>query len=94
MATQTSFEYQIELAEGIKSFLHGLQERLGIVSNGYMRQCDDLVNAGMMQENWLKFTQDYAQVTYHKIASVVEQINECDIPFIEKYIAYLESHPQ
>ena len=92
MARQTSFEYQIELAEGIKSFLNGLQERLGAVANDYMRKCDGLADAGMMQEDWQKFTQDYAQVTYHKIASVVEQINECDIPFIEKYIAYLEGH--
>ena len=89
MAKQTSFEYQIELAEGIKRYLHGLQERLGVVAQDYMRKCNDLADAGMMQEDWLKFTQDYAQVTYHKIESVVEQINECDIPFIEKYIAYL-----
>ena len=91
MATQTAFGYQIELAEGIKSYLHGLQERLGVVGQDYMRKCDSLADAGMMQEEWLKFTQDYAQVTYRKIADVVEQINECDIPFIEKYIAYLNS---
>ena len=60
----------------------------------YMCKCDDIANVGMMQEDWLLLMQDFAQVTYHKIESVVEQINECDIPFIEKYIAYFEGHPQ
>jgi hypothetical protein len=91
MSKQTSFEYQIELAEELKKWLHGLQERLGAVANDYMKKCNDLADAGMMEEDWLKFTQDYAQVTYHKIEDVVKQINECDISFIEKYIAYLAS---
>jgi len=89
MAKQTSFEYQIELAEDLKKYLTGLQERLDVVSKDYMKKCDSLADAGMMQEDWLKFTQDYAQVTYHKIESVVTQINDCDIPFINKYIAKL-----
>ena len=93
MANNT-WKHQIELADDIKRYLHGLQERLGAVSNDYMRKSESLKDAGMMEEDWLKFTQDCAQVTYHKIGSVVEQINESDIPFIEKYIAYLESRPQ
>jgi len=87
--TNNAWSHQIELAEDLKRYLHGLQERLGTVANDYMRKCDSLKDAGMMEEDWLKFTQDCAQATYHKIGSVVEQINACDIPFIEKYIAYL-----
>jgi hypothetical protein len=33
------------------------------------------------------------QETIQKIANVVTQINERDIPFIEKYIDYLEQNP-
>ena len=39
-----------------------------------------------MDEFQLKFEQEYLQQTNRSIAQVVKRINECDIPFIEKYI--------
>jgi Asp-tRNA(Asn)/Glu-tRNA(Gln) amidotransferase C subunit len=47
----------------------------------------------MMDEFYKKFEQECMQETIQKIANVVEQINECDIPRIEKFIGYLESNP-
>ena len=93
MARQTSFSHQIELAEDLKKYLHGFQERLGDVAQNYKNKCNDLFEAGMMDETFKDFEQNYMQETIQKIANVVEQINERDIPFIEKYIDYLEQNP-
>jgi hypothetical protein len=93
MARNTSFEHQLQLAEGLKGYLHGFQERLGDVAQNYKNKCNQLYEAGMMDEFHKDFEQNYMQATIQKIANVVEQINECDIPFIEKFIEYLESNP-
>ena len=93
MARQTSYEFQIELAEELKKYLHGFQERLGNVAQNYQKKSHDLYEAGMMDEFHQKFEQDYVQETIRKIANVVEQINERDIPFIVKYINHLEQNP-
>jgi hypothetical protein len=93
MARNTSFEHQLELAESLKSYLHGFQERLGDVAQNYKNKCNQLYEAGMMDEFHKDFEQNYMQATIQKIAAVVEQINEADIPFIEKFIDYLESNP-
>jgi hypothetical protein len=93
MARQTSFSHQIELAENLKNYLHGFQERLGDVAQNYKNKCNDLFEAGMMDETFKDFEQNYMQETIQKIANVVTQINERDIPFIEKYIDYLEQNP-
>jgi type I site-specific restriction endonuclease len=90
MARQTSFSHQIELAEELRKYLHGFQERLGDVAQNYKNKCNDLFEAGMMDETFEDFEQNYMQETISKVANVVEQINERDIPFIEKYIADLE----
>jgi hypothetical protein len=47
----------------------------------------------MMEEYYSTFVQEYVHDTNQKIKEVVTQIHERDIPFIEKYIAYLESNP-
>ena len=93
MARQTSFSHQIELAEDLKKYLHGFQERLGSVAQNYKDKCNNLYEGGMMEETFKDFEQNYMQETIQKIANVVVQINERDIPFIEKYIDYLEQNP-
>lgn len=93
MARQTSYSYQIELAERLKSYLHGLQERLGDVALNYKNKCNDLFDAGMMEETFHDFEMNYMQETISKIADIITQINENDIPFIERYIAFLEQNP-
>lgn len=90
MARKTSFEHQIELAESLKAYLHGFQERLGYVAKNYRDKCNDLYEAGMMDETYADFEQNYMRETVIKIASVVERINDCDIPFVERYIGELE----
>ena len=93
MARQTSFSHQIELAEDLKKYLHGFQERLGSVAQNYKDKCNNLYEAGMMEETFKDFEQNYMHETIQKIANVVVQINERDIPFIEKFIDYLEQNP-
>jgi len=94
MATQTSFSHQIELAEDLKKYLNNLHERLFFVTTDYNNKVNDIHQAGMMEEYYSKFVQEYVYETNQKIKEVVTQIHERDIPFIEKYIAYLMSHPQ
>ena len=93
MAKQTSFSYQIELAESLKSYLHGFQERLGAVAQNYSNKCNEMYEAGMMDETHEDFVQNYMEETVRKIQDLIEQINEADIPFVEKYIDYLENNP-
>lgn len=90
MARQTSYSYQIELAERLKSYLHGLQERLGDVAQNYKNKCNDLSYACMMEETLQDFEMNYMHETISKIADIITQVNENDIPFIERYIANLE----
>ena len=91
MARQTSFEHQIELAESLKSYLHGFQERLGEVAKNYKNKSNELYEAGMMDEMHHDFEQNYMHETIISIAKVVDRINDCDIPFVEKYIDELEN---
>lgn len=90
---QTSFSHQIELLESLKSYLHGFQERLAIVAEKYEKQVTDLYDAGgMMDETFNDFHNNYVEVTKGKIQDLINQINDLDIPFVEKEINYLESH--
>ena len=91
MAKQTSFEYQNELAEDLKKYLNNLHERLFLVTADYNNKVNDIHQAGMMEEYYTQFVQEYVHDTNQKIREVVNQIHERDIPFIEKYIAYLNS---
>lgn len=91
MARKTSFEHQIELAESLKAYLHGFQERLGAVAKNYESKCDELYEAGMMDETHHDFEQNYMRETIISISKVVERINDCDIPFVERYIDELEN---
>jgi hypothetical protein len=90
MARQTSISYQLELAEDLKRYLHGFQDRLDAVAQNYKNKCNDMYEAGMIDEIYEDFEQNYMEVTIQKIANLVEQINECDIPFVEKFINNLE----
>ncbi len=89
MARQTSFSHQIELAEELKAYLLRLQENLGNAAQKYINKSNSLYEAGMMDEKHQVF-EEYVVETVNRIKSVVELINEADIPFVEKYIKYLE----
>ena len=89
-----SYGHELALAEDLKKYLNTLQERLNIVQMQYWNKSNDLSQAGMMEEVYSKFVQEYVSETTQKIKDVVSQINERDIPFIERYIAYLNSLPQ
>ena len=89
-----SYKQEIALADDLKKYLNDLQERLNFVSMNYWSKSNDLSQAGMMDEVYSKFVEEFVSETTRKIKEVVTQINECDIPYIEKYIAYLEGRPQ
>lgn len=89
MARQTSFSHQIELAEELKAYLLRLQENLGNAAQKYINKSNSLYEAGMMDEKH-QVLEEYVFETVSRIKSIVEQINESDIPFVEKYIKYLE----
>jgi len=93
MAKQTSYAHQIQLLIDLKSYLNNLQDRLNHVSMQYWSKSNDISQAGMFEETYSKFVQEYVYDTNQKIKDVVRQINERDIPFIEQQIAYLESRP-
>ena len=87
--SEQSIEYQIVLANDLKKYLHELQERLRLAAQSYQQKSFSLYEAGMMDEFQLKFEQEYVKQTIRSIVQVVKQINECDIPFIERYIVKL-----
>jgi len=78
------------LAEDLKKYLYQLQERLSLAAQSYQQKCNALYAAGMMEETLNKLMQEYMPSTCEQIMNVVAQINERDIPFIEKHIAILE----
>lgn len=92
MSRQTSFSHQIELLEDLKSYLHGFQERLAIVAEKYERQVNELYEGGMMDETFNDFHDNYVEETKAKIQALINQINDSDIPFVEKEIDFLEGH--
>ena len=90
MARITSYEAQIELAEQLRRYLHGLQIRLGSVVSQYTKFAGDLYDAGMMDETHSDFVNNFMTETNSKISSVIDNINERDIPFVNRYIQDLE----
>ena len=86
-----SFENQISLAEDLIKYLHGFQERLSLAAQSYQQKSLELYEAGMFEEFHIRFEQECVLQTCRLIAQVVEHVNECDIPFVERYIARLES---
>lgn len=90
MARITSYEAQAELAEQLRRYLHGLQSRLGAVVNQYRQFAGQLYDAGMLDEAHNDFVTNYMSETNDKINSVIDNINERDIPFVNSYIQELE----
>ena len=90
MARITSYQAQLELAEYLRKYLHGLQSRLGNVVTQYKDQAQKLYDAGMMDEVHNDFITNYMAETNAKINSVIDLINERDIPFVNTYIQDLE----
>ena len=90
MAEKDSIRAQIEMAEELKRYLHGFQERLGAAAENYKKKCDDLYDAGMLREKIEYFQGNNLAETINRLAAVVETINDRDIPYIEKYIQQLE----
>lgn len=89
MARQTSFQHQIELAEDLKAYLIRLQENLVNAAKKYHDKTNSLYDAGMMDEKH-QVLEEYMFETVSRIKSIVEQINESDIPFVDSWINYLE----
>ena len=83
-----SKEFQLELAEDLKSYLHGFQERLGIIADKYKNKYENLGNV-MITEFHEEFSENYEN-TIKIISDLVEHINDNDIPHVEKYINWLE----
>ena len=89
MARQNSFEYQIELAEDLKAYLIRLQENLTHTAQKYQDKVNNLYEAEMVDEKHQKI-EEYMHETVSRIKSLVEQINELEIPFVDSWINYLE----
>ena len=85
-----SLENHVKLAEDLKMYLREFQERLTHTAQSYKHKCNVLCAAGMMEETCQKFEQQYAQQTIRLIVQAAEYINDCDIPFVERYIAKME----
>ena len=88
--SRQSFENQIRLAEDLKRYLYELQERLSLAAKSYQQKCNFLYESGMMEETLSELMQEYMPSTVAQIMNVVLQINDRDIPFVEKHIAKLE----
>ena len=80
--------FQLELAEELKSYLHNFQERLGVIADKYKHKYENLGNV-MMAEFHEEFSENYEN-TIKIIRDLVDQINDNDIPHVEKYIDWLE----
>lgn len=89
---QTSYAYQIELMEGLKSYLDGFQQRLAAVAQNYENKVNSMREANMMEETIESFNDNYVETTKQKILELINLINERDIPFVENQIEYLEQH--
>jgi hypothetical protein len=94
MSKQTSYAYQIELMEALKSYLDKFQDRLGAVAQNYENRVNDLYESGgMMHETYEDFHTNYLEVTKSKIQDLIDQINDEDIPFVERQIDHLDNRP-
>ena len=78
------------MAENLRKYLAQLQERLSLAAQSYQQKCNFLYQSGMMAETLNVLMQECMPSTVEKIMNVVAQINERDIPFVEKHIAKLE----
>ena len=85
----TRIQFQLELAEDLKSYLHGFQERLGVIADKYKNKYENLGNV-MIPDFHEEFTENYEN-SIKIISDLVNQINENDIPHVERYIDWLES---
>ena len=88
--SRQSFEDQVRLSEDLKKYLHELQERLSLAAQSYQQKCNFLYESGMMEETLNELMLEYMPSTVEQIMNVAAQINERDIPFIEKHIAKME----
>lgn len=86
----TSYHAQLELAEELKKYLNGLQERLDVVIRHFEQEAGKLYDAGMMDETFNDFVNNYMNETNNKIRSVIDIVNGRDIPFVDDYIGRLE----
>lgn len=89
MARSENFGYQIELALELKNFLIRLQENLAEAAKMYQNTSSNLYEAGMMEEKHLVL-EGYMNETNSLISNTVNKIAEADIPFVDRYIRYLE----
>lgn len=90
MARITSYQAQLDLAEQLRRYLHGLQSRLGAVVSQYKQFAGQLYDAGMMDEVHNDFVTNFMAETNSLINSVIDNINERDIPFVNNYMQDLE----
>lgn len=89
MARSENFGYQIELALELKKFLIKLQENLAEAAKMYQNTSNNLYEAGMMEEKH-QVLEGYMNETNSLISNTVNKIAEADIPFVDRYIRYLE----
>jgi hypothetical protein len=93
--SENSIENQIQLLEGLETYLTNFQEKLLGVFASYQRKVDALKSEGNLLSN---IHRDYSEQQLEPIraslTNVVEQISDNDIPAIKRYIAWLESLPR
>jgi hypothetical protein len=89
MANSGNIEFQIELAEQLKKYLQGFQERLNHTIQHYENRYNGFGNV-MIENFHSKFEENFEE-TKSAINALIERINDEDIPTIDEYIEKLEN---
>ena len=86
----TSYQAQLALAAELRKSLDELQQGLEKNYQDIVKKACELHDAGMMEETYKNFVDNYMEETVKKIKSVINIVNERDIPFVNEYMKRLE----
>ncbi len=89
---QPRFDIQLEMLQHLKQYLQAFQEKLHTQSMFYQKKVDELAGDGIILDIHQKIEVEMQQ-TRQNLANVIAQIEQSDLPEVNKWIAYLESRP-
>lgn len=92
MASRNSYSYQKELLVKLQESLEIFREDMSNVARNYKNTVQNLHEQdGMMDETYEEYYINYLNPTVEILNSILERIDNEDVAFIEKEIAFLSS---
>jgi len=92
MASRNSYSYQKELLVKLQEALEIFREDMSNVARNYKNTVQNLhEQEGMMDETYEEYYINYLNPTVEVLNGILERIDNEDVAFIEKEIAFLSS---